>query len=826
VADYRHKEKRKNNPDAGLATYNFKEGKKVRYSYDPHLDPALVWAGKAEHASFEIDTVSLHIHERISTQAILKSVQRKEAWRQERLFAEPELSMAKLIEFYQHEMDWANRLILGDSLLVMNSLLERELMAGKAQMIYIDPPYGVAYNSNFQPFITKRDVRDGQDESLTREPEQVKAYRDAWELGIHSYLTYLRDRLLLARDLLTLSGSIFVQIGEDNQHHVRELLDEVFGAENAVASIPFKKTSSLGSANLDVVNDYLLWYARDIKELKYHQLYLPLEDESYSFPWIELPDGTCRRLTSSERVSPPTGRLFRTANLTSQSGGEKARFGYSIQGRTWYPSEGAYWKTNQEGMRGLDAAGRLMPVGNTLTYKRYADDFPASRLTNWWGDTVQSTFAVEKIFVVQTYAKVIARCLLMTTDPGDLVFDPTCGSGTTAFVAEQYGRRWITCDTSRVAIALARQRIMTATLPYYKLVNPELGVDGGFVYKTVPHITLRSIAQNEPSSPEALYDHPLPEADKVRVSGPFTVEAIPIATIAEQDHGPATSGESDSLSGGQQNVPTIEASDYVGTLIRILSKDGVTFPKGKKLSVDGLRPLVSSGFLHAEGIAGQNGRTLKVAFSFGPRYSPVSIRQVDEALRLANRMGFDVLIIAGFAVDPEARAVIDESPIPKLEVHFANVSPDVIVGDLLKHTRGSQLFTVFGEPDVRITRKNDEYSIKLQGVDIYDPVTGEVHQSDGKEVPAWFLDEEYDGLTFRVSQAFFPKEATSKNPWDRLENALHGVIDTDRIEAFRGLESLPFKPGKEKRIAVKVIDIRGNEVMVVRKLTEEKNDSS
>ncbi len=820
VSDYRYKEKRKNNPDAGLATYNFKEIKKVTYSYDPHLDPQLIWAGKAEHASFDVDTVSLHIHERVSTQAILKSVQRKEMWRQEHLFAEPALEMNKLIEFYQHEIDWANRLILGDSLLVMNSLLERELMGGKIQMIYVDPPYGVAYNSNFQPFITKRDVRDGQDESLTREPEQVKAYRDTWELGIHSYLSYLRDRLLLSRELLAPSGSIFVQIGDQNQHHVRELLDEIFGKENAVACIPFKKTISLGSAILDVVNDYLLWYARDISQLKYHQLYQPLEDPTYSFPWIEEPNGTCRRLTSNERASPPPGRLFRTSNLTSQSGGEKSRFGYPMGGRTYYPSENSFWKTNQEGMGALEAAGRLIPVGNTLTYKRYADDFPVSRITNWWGDTIQSTFAVEKIYVVQTYSKVVSRCMLMTTDPGDLVFDPTCGSGTTAFVAEQWGRRWITCDTSRVALALARQRLMTGVFPYYQLANPVQGFDGGFFYQTASHVTLRSIARNESPTVETLYDKPLVQTDKVRVCGPFTVEAIPIATSVAENTQPPETNATYSVE-KKPGSPTLEPSEYIATLIAILQKDGITFVKGKKLQFQSLRPLTSSGFLHAEGATGQNGITRKVAFSFGPRYSPVTVRQVDEALRQANRMGFDIVIFAGFAIDPEARMLIDRSPIPAVEIHFANMSPDIIVGDLLKTTKDSQLFTVFGEPDVRVQRAQDEFAVKLLGVDVYDPVTGNVHQSDVKDVPAWFLDEDYDGLTFRITQAFFPEEATKSNPWDRLENALHGTVDKDKMEVFRGLESLPFKVGKEGKIAVKVIDVRGNEVMIVKNLDED-----
>ncbi len=826
VKDYRFKEKRKNNPSAGLATYNFKEIKKVSYSYDPHLDPQLTWAGKAEHTSFDVDTVSLHIHERISTQAILKAVQHRPTWRQERLFAEPELGMDKQIEFYKHEMDWANRLILGDSLLVTNSLLERELMEGRVQMVYLDPPYGVAYNSNFQPTVKSYHVKDANDESLTREPEQIKAYRDTWTLGVHSYLTYLRDRLLLCHRLLHESGSIFVQIGEENFPYVSLLTDEIFRKENRVAIISFRKTSGKRSQFLPSTSDHLLWYAKDISKCKYRQLFLKKSVGMPGAVWYDHivdPGAKVRRITREEREDPtliPTGSKFASIMaLLTQGTQESRQQPFTFQGISYKPGPGQEWKTDPDGMHRLADANRLYAHGRTLKFIRLMDDFAYFELTNIWDDTWAAGFTEDKLYSVQTATKVVERCILMTTDPGDLVFDPTCGSGTTAYSSEKLGRRWITCDTSRVALSLARQRIMTGVFPYYKLANPEQGIYGGFDYETASHLTLKSIAQNGSASVESLYDKPIADGSKVRVSGPFTVEAIPIASAA-QDESPASIVNGEGRQGVGSKGPKFEPSDYINTLIGILGKDGVTFPGGKKLILENLRPMQSSGFVHAEGTAGQNGAKLRVALSFGPRYGPVGVRQVDEALRSANRTGFDMLIFAGFAVDPEARAVIEEKPLSKLQVHFANISPDVILADLLKTTRGSQLFTVFGEPDIRIRTSRDEYVVNLQGVDIYDPVTGQVHQSEGPDVPAWFLDEDYDGLTFRASQIFFPKEASRKNPWDKLENALRNSLDKERMESFRGLESLPFKAGKDKRIAVKVIDVRGNEVMVTRNLNE------
>ncbi len=941
LKDYRHKEaQRKNNPPAGIApTYEVRERQTRQYAYDPHLDPQLIWAGKAEQTSFEVDVVSLHIHERISTAAILRAVRRPEPIQPD-LFGETPLPADKQVEFYRHEVGWANRLILGDSLLVMNSLLVKEGMAGKVQMIYIDPPYGIKYASNFQPRIDRRDVKD-RDEDLTHEPEQIKAYRDTWKLGIHSYLTYLRDRLLLCRELLHESGSIFVQINDENLHLVRCLLDEVFGRENFVSVISFVKTSGKGGALLDVVNDFLLWYAKDKTQVKYRQLYLEKElgeEGTKGYQHVELTDGTRRRLMSAELESPsllPNGaRVFKAGGLDSQEPG-KTTFPFEFEGKSFLPSGGKrHWATGKEGMERLRQAERLFVVGNTLSYVRFLDEIPMRLLTNIWTDTGIAGYGDPKVYAVQTNTKVVERCILMTTDPGDLVFDPTCGSGTTAYCAEKWGRRWITCDTSRVALAIARQRLMTAKFDYYELKEPERGPAGGFIYETVPHITLESIAKNteidaiaekyqpqieealqklnralgkdwkewevprevphpvwseeakqaywrllklkdslqpeerqeaerlleviyqqtghrwtlkeipEPVPPEdwsdeakealrrfwelkrqkrkeidesiqrhapqeTLYDRPKVVKGVVRVSGPFTVEAIPVPVVEDPTQLPVPQFETQEAS---ERIAD-RGGDYLTTMINLLKQQGsVLFPGGKRLELQNLRPLYL-GYLHAEAEAQQNGKTLRVAISFGPQHGPVTAYQVQEAVPTARMNGYGILIFAGFAFDPEAQALIQRVPVAGLQVHFANIAPDVLVGDLLKTTRASQIFTVFGQPDVRVEpQKDGTFIVELLGVDIYDPLTGEVHSVSGRDVAAWFLDTDYDGKTFHICQAFFPGDPDA---WEKLQRALKAQIDPEAFEQMRGTVSFPFKPGEYKRIAVKVIDFRGNEVMRV-----------
>jgi adenine-specific DNA-methyltransferase len=944
--DFRHPEaKRPNNPPAGIApTYESRERQTRQYAYDPHLDPQLVWAGKAEHTSFEVDVVPLHIHERISTRAILDAVRRPQPLQLD-LFGETPLPADQQIEFYHHEVGWANRLILGDSLLVMNSLLVKEGMAGKVQMIYIDPPYGIKYASNFQPRIDRRDVKD-KDEDLTHEPEQIKAYRDTWTLGIHSYLTYLRDRLLLARELLSESGSIFVQINDENLHLVRCLMDEVFGRENCLGIIAFRKTGGFPSEVLPSTYDFLMWYAKDRAQAKskYRPLYIAKSEA-----------GTAQQYRHRDYLN----RVFEPTSLFSDGATEGGSFEFAFCGRSFRPPSNAHWKTSAEGMRRLANAERIWLSANTLRYVRYLDDFPVVPITNVWDDTIGER---EMLYAVQTNTKVIERCILMTTDPGDLVFDPTCGSGTTAWCAEKWGRRWITCDTSRVALAIARQRLMTAKFDYYELQDPDRGLAGGFNYETVPHITLESIAKNteidaiaaryqpqidqaltdlnraldrewkewevprevphpvwpqeardayarlrtlknslraedqeeagrlleliyqrtghrwelnaipDPMPPqdwpdaakdalrrfwelkrrkrqeidasiqrnapqETLYDRPRVVRGVVRVSGPFTVEAIPLPAVEDPTQAPIPQFE-DSVGAGphapdpaprvhpgqpQGGAPMADpgrisdrGGDYLATMINLLKQQGgVLFPGGKRLELENIRPL-HLGYLHAEAEARQNGNALRVALSFGPQHGPLIAHQVQEAIPTAKINGYQMLIFAGFAFDPEAQALIQKAPIAGLQVHFASIAPDVLVGDLLKTTRASQIFTVFGQPDVHVEKQKDgTYRVELRGVDIYDPLTGEVHSSRGEDVAAWFLDTDYDGKTFHICQAFFPGDPDA---WEKLQRALKAQIAPEAFEQMRGTVSFPFEPGEHRRIAVKVIDFRGNEVVMVMKL--------
>jgi len=845
VKDYRHsEEKRKHIPEAGLSEYDRPVDKKITYKYDPYLDPQLQWAGKEEKQEIDVDLVSLHIHERVSTKAIIDGIH-KESVRQLGLFADPQLPLDKRIEFYKHDVDWSNRMILGDSLLVMNSLLHREGMVGKVQVIYMDPPYGIKYNSNFQPKINQRDIRDGDEKSISREIEQIKAYRDTWTLGIHSYLSYLRDRLLLCRDLLNDSGSVFVQMNDENLHLVRNVMDEIFKTSNFVSIISFVKTRGFPAKALSRAGDYLIWYAKDIDRMKYNQLYWEKTEDTSGYNRIEFPNGTRRSITKEERENyqiPKDTKLYSSGALYGAGVTKEGGKPFEYQGELYYPSRG-HWKTDINiGMKRLANANRLEVAGKTLRFVRYLDDFYAVPITNIWKDT--QTFE-ENIFAVQTNTKVIDRCILMTTDPGDLVFDPTCGSGTTAHCAEKLGRRWITCDTSRIALFLARQRLLTATFPYYELAHSEHGIKGGFIYKTVSHITLESIANNPNLDPdkvekirkdikaknlhikkeeleikvrkiteeiirknaplEVLYDKLQIVRNVTRVSGPFTIEAIPVPVAVDPD---------EALKGMviPEGKPSDKAGDYLDNMIELLRKDGVTFPGGKKMKIDNLETMKSSSLLHASGIIKQNGDTKRVAVSFGPPNGPVSTKQVEEAISSA-RWEFDMLVFAGFSFDPEAQAFIQKNPHPKLKLHLAHIRPDVKMSDLLKTTPGSQLFTVFGEPDIGVTKNKDKtYSVILKGVDIYDPTSGEAKSSKAEEVAGWFLDIDYDGYCFHISQAFFP---ANDKAWDRLQRALKAVINPEAFEQLRGTESIPFEIGKHSRIAVKVIDIYGNEVISI-----------
>ena len=970
VQDYRHDAAtRTNNPPAGIASHGqVHEKPKQEYAYNPHLPPSLrfdengdadqlpellqkaqrgplsadevqilaealrhhnpwlEWAGKQEAESFAVDPVALHIHERVSAKATVKVAERENVQRE--LFADPQQEYLEAVQFYRHDVDWTNRLILGDSLTVMSSLAQREDLAGKVQMIYVDPPYGIKFSSNFQPTVFQRDVKDKEGD-LTREREQIKAYRDTWTLGVHSYLAYLRNRLIVARELLTDNGSIFVQISDENIHRVRCLMDEVFGSENFVRLIHFRKTGALMSQALDEVGDYIVWYGKDNEGLKYHQLYEPKtisKSGLSNYPNVLLPDGKTRNLKNNERQNseeiPKGAKLFGLHALNSQSGGPNSRFPIDFKGKTFTLGAGG-WKTNEDGLQRLIKANRIDATDKRVGYVRYADDFPAIPITNLWDDTRGE---MDLRYIVQTSTKIIERCLLMTTDPGDLVLDPTCGSGTTAYVAEQWGRRWITVDTSRVAVALARQRLLTGNFDYYKLKDESEGIGGGFVNKTVPHITLRSIAQNtaldpiftkhepilkekleilnnaltevtpeirtglrfklaekerrkgkkaipeadrrrwqlpttgwqewevpfdtDPDWPQALsealtdyrdafrakmdevngciaassdgeelVDQPEVDRKKLRVSGPFTVEAVQPAEASLDAESPIGGDPVEGLdtfeSDGVEGEPT-NAEAYLDQMIRLLRNDGVRFPDDQVMKFAALDSL-EDGILHAEGSWEGNDENQRVAVAFGPQHGPVTEMQVQECLRAAYRRGYDELVFAGFSFDGTAQADIQAGQNEEVRIYMAHINPDVTMGDLLKKTPSSQLFTVFGLPRTEIERTEDgEYIVKMEGVDIYNPVENTVNSAGGDKVAAWFLDSDYDGRTFCITQAFFP----DKKAWEKIARALKGVIDPERFEKFSGTESLPFPAGEHQRVAVKVIDPRGNEVMCVHDLGE------
>jgi adenine-specific DNA-methyltransferase len=958
IESYEHRDKQRvNNPPVGLvtpATDPDAGQKKKRYAYDPHLDPQLVWAGKAEHTSFEVPTVSLHVHERIDPRTIIEAVRKKNGQSgpvQLGLFEEERKEpLREAIEFYRHKHGWTNRLIAGDSLLVMNSLLEKEGMAGKVQMIYIDPPYGIKYGSNFQPFVNKRDVKDGKDEDLTSEPEQIRAFRDTWELGIHSYLTYLRDRLLLARELLHESGSIFVQISDENVHHVRELMDEVFGAENFVSLISFITTGAQTAAGLPSVTDYLVWYARDREKVKYRQLLVERETRALAptISWcVELDAGEIRPLQRHEVANPETlptsSRLLWLADLLSRSGSVATQFSVDFDGQSFVPWRGG-WRTGRDGVENLRRANRLFVKGSTLLFKRYLDDHPFTELKALWLDTQMGGFAAkDKVYAVQTHTKVVERCLLMTTDPGDLVFDPTCGSGTTAYVAEKWGRRWITCDTSRVAIAIARQRLMTAVFDYYELAHPEEGVGSGFRYKTVPHVTLKSIANNpeiddiyarmhpaieqalaalnvalkgkpikfkvtqggragqvvdfaapdsatftmpsgqvvkvnelvewevpfefptdwpeEARAPfdayhtarramqkaideaivrhapqETLYDQPLVDKKKVRVTGPFTVEAVPAPAVKSVDEilDPKPEPADTSIARSGETLRQAEWRDE-------LLKTGIRGKAGQYIRFARLEPLPGCRWLHADGetrpseegadkvseppekYMGQSAapayEPMRVVVSFGPEHGPLEQRQVEHAWQEARMLvpRPKLLIFAAFQFDPEAAKDIDEMKPELAGMQFLKVqmNADLLTDDLKKKRASNESFWLIGQPDVEVRKENDgRYVVEVHGFDYYNTKTGQVESGGADKIAVWMLDTDYDGRSLYPRQVFFPMAGDNEG-WAKLARNLKAEIDEDLIEAYRGTVSLPFEPGEHKRIAVKIVDDRGIESLKV-----------
>lgn len=802
---YVHKEKkRKNNPEVGLSVYDKELLRKSKYDYDPHLDPQLIWTNKSEKTSFEVPIVSLLTQEKINPKQIINKYL-KETKYQSTLdhFFDKKIPLDKKIEFYQHDIDWTNRLILGDSLLIMNSLLNKEGMAGKIQMIYIDPPYGIKYNSNFQVDIGSKDVKDGKDNSLTREPEQIKAFRDTWELGIHSYLAYLRDRLLLCRSLLTESGSVFVQINDENLNYVIQIMQEIFGKVNFVSIIPFKKTGSAASKYLANINDFLVWFAKNKQKMKYHQLYKKREidlNTLKTYNKIELEDGTRRSLTSEEKekgLIPKKAQLFTTISLTSQDYQESRSKPFNHNGKEFLPPRNRHWSVSiEEGLPNLAKRKRLYETENSLRFIYYLDDFPIIPLSNMWSDTMGET---SPIYVVQTNIKVIQRCMLMTTDVGDLVFDPTCGSGTTSFIAEQWGRRWITCDTSRISIILAKQRIITSFFDYYKIKNQEIL---GFIYKKHPHISASTIAYDKEIDYEIIYDDPEIDKSIIRVSGPFTYETISSSQIMISIE--------ESLR--EDNEEAIDAKNFVEKVLFYLKHDGLSYPNNQKLKLKNIQSY-NKNFLHGCALT-ENGKEETVAISIGPEFGDVGLSQVEHAIYSALHAQFNWLICIGFNFDEAAQIKLTHNkPDPKqLNCVMALINPDIEIEDLLKQPLGVQMFTVFGEPEIKLSKVDEKYQIELVAIDTYNPQTGEIESFTPKKINVWFVDEDFDEQTFLIHQMIFPNPNKQTK---RIKKKLENLTDKSKIEYIIGTKSIPFEARSNKKAAIKIVDYRGNEILSV-----------
>ena len=717
-------------------------------------------------------------------------------------------------------------MIAGDSLVIMNSLLEKEGMAGQVQMVYIDPPYGITYGSNFQPFVDKRDVKDKKDEDLSQEPEMIKAFRDTWELGIHSYLSYLYNRLLLTRELLSESGSVFVQISDENVHHVRELMDEVFGPQNMVSQIFYKKTTGAGSPNELLapasVGDYVLWYAKDKEKYKFRPLFKEKTfggEGSSAYKKIELADGTRMSISEWEKQNkkvfsydarPAGSKVYALDNLTSQSGVDTTRYPVYFNGKEYRPPHGV-WKTGKEGMDRLLAARRIdVSSKGGLGYIRYFEDFCAMPITGLWTDTVgQNQFGGDKVYVVQTALPVLTRCILMATDPGDLVLDITCGSGTTAYIAEQWGRRWITCDTSRVALTLTKQRMMTATYDYYKLSHEDQGVSSGFVYKTVPHITLRSLANNEPPEVETLFDQPEIDKGKVRITGPFTVEALPAPVVKPLDD-----------IGDTEEDFSAKQTDWRDQLLAT----GILGRGGSRLTFSRVEPLSGTKFLQAEAETKED-TPRRAVICFAGETKPLDSRMVAMALDEAEtlRPAPKLIIFAAFQFDPEAAKDIDEMNWPGVTILKAQMNTDLMTEDLKKKRSSDQSFWLVGQPDVELIhdgRSKRKFKVKVNGFDYYDVKKGTVESGSTSRIAMWMLDTDYDGMCIEPKQVFFPMGG-KKDGWNKLAKTLKAEIDPDLIEKYAGNESLWFMAEPNTRIAVKIIDDRGIESLKVIRIGDE-----
>ena len=857
VESYAHDDKRVNIPtadNAELVTPEVEEVMTLRYPRNPDLDPQLVWRGKDDQdgKDLAVDIPPIYVQEKIDPRVLVENL-RDTAGRAE---DEPEWTLfdgfdgidgLKAVEFYQHESNWSNRMILGDSLQTMASLAERESLRGKVQMVYMDPPYGIKFGSNWQVSMRNRTVKDNKTD-IAREAEVVKAFRDTWELGVNSYLSYLRDRMVAARDLLTESGSVFVQIGDENVHLVRSVMDEVFGSGNFVSTIVFRTSSGLGSSTLRQISDNLLWYCRDSKKRKFRRIFI--EQEERQLTHFETEDG--QLLTAgeiSELTTKPSGRWLESSDLVSSGLTESCVFEFEFGGSKYLPGRARSWKTNLDGMRRLSWAGRLLDPGKTLRYKSYEDDYPVSELTNVWTDTVGE---LKKNYVVQTSTKIVQRCLLMSTDPGDLVIDPTCGSGTTAVVAEQFGRRWITIDSSRVALAIAKQRMLSTKFPYYLLADSDEGrekewslsgkpstnspVQGdirqGFVYQRVPHITLGSIAQNpdikegmtkkeidavisKNAEFENLFDKPYENNKKVRVAGRFTVESL----SPHRALGLPTSLDDRDESASES------MEDFNGMILENLARAGIQNGlKSERLSFDSLDSFPNE-YVHALGLRG-DGEASKIAISIGPQYGTVSAGYIQKAAKEAQKIdGVSVLCVLGFAFDPNVlniaeteitddavAAVEREVRLGKVTVVLVRMNTDLLMGDELKKTGSGNLFLVAGEPDIDIRVGTEGVVVEIRGVDVYDPNTEQVRSRSADEIALWMIDTNYNGESFFVRHCYFPG---GYDWYAQLKKALKAEIDEEAWDSLNKTESRRFPKPTTGQIAVKVINDYGDEVMKV-----------
>ncbi|MBY6200534.1 site-specific DNA-methyltransferase [Maritalea mobilis] len=952
IAPITHDESRVNIPTPELAPLmDPDDARPIKVAYEarnPDLDPQLIWRGKdIDQTAITIDAPPIYLQEQVHPKAIIEDLR---AGRQRNgqgggvdlfdHFGLTEEDREAEIEFYKHQQRWSNRMILGDGLQVMASLAEREGLKGQVQAIYIDPPYGIKFNSNFQWSTTSRDVKDGKLEHLTREPEQVKAFRDTWRDGIHSYLQYLRDRLVVARELLTESGSCFVQIGDENVHRVRALMDEVFGEENFVVMINYVTTSGFPSKALTRVGDHIVWYAKNSDKLKYRQLYEMKgagDDSAKEYKWLFMPDGTTRNLKpeeySGQKPIPEGGKRWRYGPLTSSGASEAGTVDYFYEGRIFHPGKGNHWKVTTRGLDTVKKSGLLIARRNSIAYYLFAENYPVKPITNNWGDTKWGFDAASKMYVVQTNSKIIEKCLLMTTDPGDLVLDPTCGSGTTAYVAEQWGRRWITIDTSRVALALARARIMGAKYPWYLLKDSEAGqrkeaevtrsapstaltyndIRHGFVYQRVPHITLKSIANNteidtiweamQPAVEDALtllraalsrhptpftvetggrkgdqidftrtgeevelpsgemapadgfmewevprdapedwpdaaksaleafwqariarqkeidasiaakadyeflYDKPYEDRKRVRVAGPFTVESLsPHRTQAVNEHGELI--EEHDASQGKRAANAQEAENYRTAILDNLGKAGVQqADKADKITFTSLTAWPGE-WLAAEGRYMEGETERRAGILIGPEYGTLQRADLTAAAREAVDAGFDILITCAFNYDAHTAEFRKLGRLPILQ---ARMNPDLhMAGDL--KSGGGNLFVVFGEPDIEVKQEGDSLRIALLGVDIFKPATGEVVSSEPDDIACWFIDTDYNEASFFVRHAYFPG---AEIPYKQLKTTLKGEVDEEAWESLKRTVSRPFPRPKSGRVAVKVINHLGDEVMKV-----------